>query len=230
MRERFPPGDLPEITVEQMREVDRVMVDELGIRLVQMMENAGRNLADLALARYQPVSCTVLAGPGGNGGGGLVAARHLHNRGVDVQVALSTHELTEVPGEQLAILRRMGVGVADDPPSASLVIDALVGYSLRGDPRGRTADLVRWANTAGPILSLDVPSGLDGTTGRVGDPCATADATLTLALPKTGLRRAPRVVGDLYVADISVPPAVYARLGVDAAVSFASGAIVRLDP
>ncbi len=77
----YPVAELPAITAEQMREVDRVMVDELDIQLLQMMENAGRNLADLAITRYHSSTCTILVGPGGNGGGGLVAARHLHNRG-----------------------------------------------------------------------------------------------------------------------------------------------------
>lgn len=137
----YPSAQLSTVTAEQMREVDRVMVDDLGIRLVQMMENAGRSLADLACTRYQPSTCTVLAGPGGNGGGGLVAARHLHNRGVAVTVVLDGRDLGEVPAHQLGILRRMGVPLVDRPSPASLVIDAMIGYGLRGDPDEATA---RW--------------------------------------------------------------------------------------
>ena len=74
--------DLPAVTAAQMREVDRAMVEDFHIELVQMMENAGRNLADLAVRHFGPRSTVVLAGSGGNGGGGLVAARHLANRGV----------------------------------------------------------------------------------------------------------------------------------------------------
>ena len=77
---------VPALTTEQMRAVDRAMVDDLHIELIQMMENAGRNLAELAISRFSPSSVTVLSGPGGNGGGGLVAARHLANRGCRVQV------------------------------------------------------------------------------------------------------------------------------------------------
>src|SRR5712691_9984033 len=86
-------GSVPWLSVEQMREVDRVMVDELGILLVRMMENAGRNLAQLARhllggdARGR--SIVVLAGPGGNGGGGLVAARHLAVAGAQVTIGLA---------------------------------------------------------------------------------------------------------------------------------------------
>ena len=80
----IPASDLPAITREQMEEVDRVMIDDLHISLVQMMENAGRNLAALAQQRFRPSTVTVMAGSGGNGGGGLVAARHLSNWGVEV--------------------------------------------------------------------------------------------------------------------------------------------------
>jgi NAD(P)H-hydrate epimerase len=76
---------VPALTTEQMRAVDRAMVEDLHIELVQMMENAGRTLADLAITRFSPASVTVLAGPGGDGGGGLAAARHLANRGCQVR-------------------------------------------------------------------------------------------------------------------------------------------------
>lgn len=225
----YPSADLPVITAELMREVDRVMTDELGIQLIQMMENAGRSLVDLAITRYHPSTCTVLAGPGGNGGGGLVAARHLHNRGVDVTVALDGRDLDDVPGHQLAILRRMGVPLAAEPPPASLVIDAMIGYGLRGDPRGAIAGWIDWANgQPSPTLALDLPSGLDATTGRVGSPCILADATLTLALPKVGLRAAPQVVGALFAADISVPPSVYEPMGLHLSAPFPTGAILQM--
>ena len=82
---------VPALTTEQMRAVDQAMVEDLHIELVQMMENAGRGLAELAITRFSPDSVTVLAGPGGNGGGGLVAARHLANRGCQVQAVLQIH-------------------------------------------------------------------------------------------------------------------------------------------
>jgi NAD(P)H-hydrate epimerase len=229
MAEDLPAVHLPAVTAEQMREVDRVMVEDLGIELLQMMENAGRHLAELAVRRYRPASCTVLVGPGGNGGGGMVAARHLHNRGVDVVVVPIMPDPASVPGHQLSILRCMGVPILAQPQPAELTIDALLGYSLRGDPREPAAGWIRWANaSAAPILALDLPSGLEATTGRVGDPCTTADATLTLALPKVGLLGAAQVVGELYAADISVPPSVYNAMGLPVGAAFADGSIVRL--
>ena len=227
----FSTGEIPALPRDQMREVDLFMIEVLGIRLVQMMENAGRNLADLALVRYGPAWGLVLAGSGGNGGGGLSAARHLANRGLAVRVVLSgpVSALTPVPRIQYDILERIGVPIAAEPGPADVVLDAVIGYSLQGDPRGRAADLVRWMNTTpAPVLSLDTPSGLDVTTGRAHDPCVRADATMTLALPKAGLYPAPQT-GDLYLADISVPAAVYDAFGIEIPQLFGDGALVRIN-
>jgi NAD(P)H-hydrate epimerase len=228
---RIAADRTPAVTANQMREVDRAMVQEFHIELVQMMENAGRSLADLAQQLFAPANVAVLAGGGGNGGGGLVAARHLANRGVAVTVTLARaeHELAPVTLQQLDILRRMGVPIASDPAEADLVIDALIGYSLRGNPAGRAAELIEGANRQpAPVLSLDAPSGLDVTTGLAGSPCVKATATLTLALPKTGLGLAPELVGRLYLADISVPQRVYERMGLRVGDLFASGAVVEI--
>ena len=221
---------VPALTTEQMRAVDHVMVEDLHIELVQMMENAGRSLAELAIIRFSPGSLTILAGPGGNGGGGLVAARHLANRGCQVQVVLTEPDrLTPVPAHQADILARMGVTIASRPATADLIIDAVIGYSLRGDPAGAAAQLITWANDqAAPVLALDTPSGLDLTTGTAATPAVWAAATLTLALPKVGLLDAPNV-GELYLADISVPPLVYQRMGIPVPELFRQASLLRID-
>ena len=238
-------SDIPFITTDQMREVDRAMIEDYGILLVQMMENAGRSLAQLAVSRFlggapQGKRVLVLAGPGGNGGGGLVCARRLHNWGAQVQVWLTAapSRMAEVPRHQLAILERMGVPmeVAEAEvtlPQADLIVDAIIGYSLRGFLAGEAASLVRAANIHGtPVLALDVPSGVDTTDGVVYDPAIHAAATLILALPKQGLASAAarERVGELYVADIGVPPELYARPLLDLNVGsiFAEEEIVRL--
>src|SRR5262245_31417476 len=173
----FSFDELPSVSEAQMREVDRLMIDDFHINLLQMMENAGRNLAELCVRVFAPANVALLAGSGGNGGGGLVAARHLTNRGVPVAVTLS-HEGTSmapVPRHQIDILARMDVTFLEQPENADLVIDALIGYSLHGYPSGRTAELVNWANAQGtPVLSLDAPSGLDVTTGKPSKPCVSA--------------------------------------------------------
>jgi NAD(P)H-hydrate epimerase len=144
-------------------------------------------------------------------------------------VLAAPEAMTEVPAHQLDILRRMAVPVVTTPQEPDVVIDAVLGYSLSGDPHGGAAELIRWANArVAPVLALDTPSGLDLTSGRVGTPCTVADATLTLALPKRGLRQAPQVVGTLFAADIAVPPSVFAQLGISVASPFAVGTILRL--
>lgn len=242
----FPTVEkIPFISTDQMREVDRAMMDDFDISLTQMMENAGRNLANLARQRFldgDPRNRTalVLAGSGGNGGGGLVCARRLSNWGANVLVYLASESsrLGEVPAHQLAILQSMGVTITDakgklDLPAADVIVDALIGYSLRGAPTGTSAVLIRAANNhPAPSLALDVPSGVDTATGKAYDPAIKAEATLTLALPKTGLRsdEAQRHVGELYLADISVPPVLYSRppLGIEVGHIFAQSDIVRV--
>jgi NAD(P)H-hydrate epimerase len=173
---------------------------------------------------------TVLAGPSGNGGGGLVAARHLANRGVAVSISLSKPDrLRQTTARQLDILGRIRIHPSPAPAAADVVLDALIGYGLQGDPDAASAPLIEWANGQGqPVLALDNPSGLDVTSGWVGDPCVRADATMTLALPKVGLRKAGEVVGRLFVADISVPPDVYVRFGLSATNAFSGETIVQL--
>ncbi len=225
----FPFVDnLPVLSKDQMVEVDRLMIEKYGICLLQMMENAGRCLAILARDRFlggDPFakSIMVLAGPGGNGGGAMVAARRLANWGANVLVVLSHDEdrLTKVPKKQLAILRAMKVPVfgasRSIEPECDLIIDGLIGYSLDGAPRGNSAELIVRANhNSAPVLSLDVPSGMDASSGEIYRPTIKADATLTLALPKTGLMlsSAKPFVGEHFCADISVPPALYEELGI----------------
>lgn len=227
---------IPSVTADQMREVDRLMTEELHIDLVQMMENAGRALAEQARrmvgASYN-ARIVVLAGGGGNGGGGAAAARRLAIWGADVSLVLARPRasMTPVAARQVEIAERSGAVLADEDAvrGAALIIDALVGYSLRGGPRGRVAELITAANTSHvPILALDVPSGLDPDTGAVHEPTIRASATLTLALPKAGLFApcARGWVGELYLADISVPAAVYRKLRIDVGPIFAKADIV----
>ena len=233
MRAGYPTVDVDAVgwlTETQMLEVDRAMVEDLRIELIQMMENAGRNLAQLVVDLFAPSTVTVLAGSGGNGGGGLVAARHLANRGVDVSVTLARPALAmgPVPAHQLQIVERMGLPVRTKAGHADVVIDALIGYSLKGAPRGRIGELIgRIGDTGEVVVSLDTPSGVDVTDGSVPGVAVRADATMTLALPKVGLRIASQV-GDLYVADISVPPSVYDAVGVGPAPDFSRSSIIRV--
>ncbi len=140
------------LTSREMREIDRLAVEETGPALLQMMENAGRSMAVLTLRKlrdvYPAARVVVLAGPGGNGGGGICAARHLAWRLDEVGVCLSApvEELSEATRVQLDLFLATGrtvVSAADltqsEPPD--LIVDALVGCGLRDAPRGEAAIL-----------------------------------------------------------------------------------------
>jgi NAD(P)H-hydrate epimerase len=233
------PGDIPVLSTEQMVEVDRMMIEEYQITLIQMMENAGRNLAELARrmsgGQVSDRSIAILSGAGNNGGGGLVAARHLHNWGAEISLVLifEPAKLKEIPAHQWHILQKMGIKLDKEPEleKADLIIDALIGYGLSGDPRQPVAGWIDQANNSQvPILALDAPSGLDTTSGTAGSPCINAAATLTLALPKSGLLtpQAAEYVGELYLADISVPPELYRQIGVDVPNLFEVDTIIKV--
>lgn len=214
------------IDTPQMIEVDRLMIETYHIDLIQMMENAGRCLAIVAREVFlsgdpQGKKIAVLAGTGGNGGGALVCARRLHNWGAQVEVFMTKglEKMTPIPGHQRRILEGMGIAVhsGEELPVNSdydLLIDGIIGYSVKGNPRGLAGEMITWVNNqATQVLSLDTPSGLDLTSGTVHTPTVTADATLTLAMPKKGLfyEDAKAVIGHLYLGDISVPPQLYSE-------------------
>jgi NAD(P)H-hydrate epimerase len=210
---------VPAITTEQMREVDRVAVEELGPNLFQMMENAGRGLAltvlEAAGAHRRSTRIVVMAGTGGNGGGGICAARHLANRGADVAVVVSDpNRLTPVAEHQLHVYRATTGRLASisDLPAlpADLIVDAVIGYSLKEAPRGPARRMVEHVGSQRvPVISLDVPSGIDATTGMAPGVHVRASTTLTLALPKRGLDAAE--AGELWLADLGIPIDVYRR-------------------
>ncbi len=221
------------------------MVEEYQIELVQMMEHAGRHFAHLVRERFfdgdvKDRAVVVLAGSGGNGGGALVAARRLHSWGARVRVFVTRlpEKFSPVSRRQLEILPRMAVTVApakaiDTVSFTELVLDGIIGYNLHGAANGAAAELIRWSNSQpAPVLSLDLPSGLDATTGEGREPTVLATATMTLALPKLGLQvpEAEATVGELYLADIGVPRSLYAlpSVGIEVGTVFSRGDLIRL--
>ena len=239
------------ISTEQMRKVDDLMINQYGIELIQMMENAGANLAELAINLMRknfenpsPKNIVVACGLGNNGGGGMVAARHLSNRGFNVTVVLAGAEakLKPIPLKQWNILKKLPVGIIIANSSdtlgvfneTDLIIDAIIGYGMYGKLRGIPAHVIHEIlNTQNQnVLSLDVPSGLNITTGDFNEKlCIRAYATMTLALPKTGLIQdnAKECVGRLYVTDISVPPVLYKSIGIDCQSIFNESSIIKIN-
>jgi NAD(P)H-hydrate epimerase len=235
------PASLTAVNSEEMRRVDRQAMDVYGIDLLQMMELAGRSLALMALEIVRNARAggrvLVLAGPGNNGGGGMVAARHLMGWGCDVGIGLAVEKgrLKSAPEHQWSILQKLRAAQVDVGPSSAgppaLVIDALFGYGFHGQPDTASGHWIRWANAqACPILSLDMPSGLDATTGSHSEPCIRAARTLTLAAPKKGLwaADAQSFVGEVWLADIGIPSQVFCDLGLGAGPVFSNGPIVLL--
>ncbi len=175
----------------------------------------------------------VVAGSGSNGGGGICAARHLANRELNVRLCLAdpTH-LAEVCAFQRKIFQSTRGKEIDalalPAERVDLVLDALIGYGLKASPQGAVAELIGWANGARtPILSLDVPSGVEATTGQAPGECIRPRWTMTLALPKTGLLS--ERTGELFLADIGIPEGVYRRIGLDYTAPFGGRSWVRLD-
>ena len=222
------------VTAHEMRDVDRVAVEDVGLQLLQMMENAGRILAwHVRDARDDDV--IVVAGNGGNGGGGLTCARHLANRDIPTKVVLDRPpgELSGAAAHQSHILDEMNVSVTSgveslaDADERTTIVDALIGYGLSGDVRSPADEYIDWMNDfPGSTVSLDVPSGIDATTGETLGEAVAPARTVTLALPKTGLD-AP--TGELYLADISIPRTVYDRLGIEYEPPFGDDDWVRLE-
>lgn len=229
--------NLPVLTTNQINEIDRLMIEDYGIQLIQMMENAGRNLADLTgqLLGASPArrNICVVCGRGNNGGGGMVAARHLLNRGAIVHIIRLAGNLKEIPALQWLILKKMGI--CNEPnydlSKADIIIDALIGNGLQGKLRSPVVELIETINASGkPILALDAPSGLSQNIGINGHLPIRADATMTLTLPKVGLmdKAARFYVGSLYLAYISVPPSLYQNLRVEVGNIFSENQIIKL--
>ncbi len=231
-----------------MREIQRIAQEEFGYDILQLTENAGRGLARLALAmlggRGKGQVIVILAGGGNKGAAGLCAARHLVNWGFTVEPILADveSETSFAARRQLAILRESGVvepgdmeineiAVEDQLLRAYLVVDALVGYGLEGPPVGIAAAATELAVASKkPILALDVPTGVNATSGHVSEPAIRACTTLAFDLPKKGILEAAAKanVGELYLADLGIPSSVHARMGISIPGLFSEGPLVRL--
>ncbi len=162
----------------------------------------------------------VLAGGGMNGGGGICAARHLANQGLEVYLCLSNaaaltdislwqyHLFQDSPGVEVTVAELLSDRWPLEHEPIDLIVDALMGCRVPKAPQGNDLSLIQWANhSAGPVLSLDIPSGMDATQGNTPGAVMQARWTMTLALPKTGLH--PDKTGELILADIGIPAKTY---------------------
>lgn len=216
-----------EVTKKEMIEIDRLMIEEFGVSIELMMENAGLQIAKMALESGSKF--LILCGHGNNGGDGLCAARHLINWGkeVDVILAASKDKFSGNPLKQLEILEKMGASFkAGDFAEYDLIIDALLGYNIQGNPRAKFASLIKKANSVDvKKLAVDIPSGFDLETGGVFTPCIRAENTLCLTLPKKGLNECD-FAGGIFVGYMSVPSKVFEKMGIDVERKFVSDTII----
>ena len=209
------------LTRAQVREVDRRAIDDYGLPGLVLMENAGRNAANLLreLGIHGPV--VICCGKGNNAGDGFVIARHLENSGIDVRVLLSTpvNSFTGDAATNFAILRRAGTPIEEAPADittgwrdelarADWIVDALLGTGTQGTVREPFTSAIAAINAANrKVLAVDLPSGLDCDSGAVLGECVRAHHTATFVARKPGfdLTCASEFTGAVHVLDIGVP-------------------------
>lgn len=210
----------PALTSQGMRAAEQSAIDDWGVPARVLMETAGRAAAEVAAERLgDPAGkrVAVLAGSGNNGGDGLVVARVLHARGAQVRVAVldSNHESDDRRANREILERladdRLHLG-ADATTFAcwtpDLVVDALLGTGASGPLRGAVEPLAAWANAqACPTVALDVPTGVDASTGEAADGAVRADVTVGFGAAKVGalVSDGAALAGRVVVVEIGVP-------------------------
>lgn len=213
-------SEVPKLTCAQARQMTALATGRYGLPMSELMRRAGVSLAEFTDLLAPDGHILVVVGRGHNGGAGIAAACALAERGRRVWV-VPTHEAENysgVPKEQLERLAALEhVRVRSSLPKMKFggVVDAAVGTGLSGPPRGRTLDVVTVLNNLGSrVVALDVPTGLGADDGSTPGDVVRASATFALALPKQGT--APGgPVGDLYVADLGLPDALFQDLGLE---------------
>ena len=215
------------LTVAEMARADLLAVRH-GVPALTLMENAGHSVAEAAaeLAGPAGAAIAVACGPGNNGGDGFVAARLLHEKGYRVRLGLlGAREALQ--GDAAEMARRWGAAIEPLAPAtlagADLVIDALFGAGLSRPLEGVAAEVVAAINASGkPVVAVDVPSGLDGTTGAIGGAVVQATRTVTFFRRKPGHLLLPgrTLCGEVRLADIGIPERVLEEI---ATRTFANG-------
>lgn len=215
-------------TAKEMEEIDRRAQDEFGISTLIFMENAGRGVyEEIKDMLPKGKKVIIVCGKGNNGSDSFVAARNLMNNNIDFEIFLigNPEELKGNAKTNCNILMKMGALVRmlsfesmeffiRELGYASLIVDAIFGTGLSrevGDPYGT---VIEKTNESGkPVLSVDVPSGLDATSGKILGKCIKATKTITFTLPKTGFIKeyGPEYTGEVIIKDISIPASLLTK-------------------
>jgi NAD(P)H-hydrate epimerase len=208
----------PLYTAAEMRALDSWAIDEQGVPSLELMERAGAEVARVVAELSPRGPVRAVCGKGNNGGDGLVVARLLHGIGIEAEALLlaDPHDLSPDARANHARLAESGtpwrtVGAGELPEmlaGSGCVVDALLGTGFEGTPRAPVDAAIAAVNAAGaPVVAVDVPSGVNGSTGEVEGECVQADITVTFQASKLGLwvhpgkSRARRVD----VVDIGIP-------------------------
>ena len=217
------------LTSTQMKNIDKTAIEDIGIAGPILMENAGLQILEEIRTRFPDINkekVVIIAGKGNNGGDGLVVARHLFNKGCDPCVLLlaSKRELRGDAALNLRIAEKIGVRIYEVPSikewktqkknisQSTLLLDAIFGTGLAKPAHGIYATVINDINRVKAYkIAVDIPSGLSSDTFEIIEPCVRADLTVTLAAPKIAhiFPPAEGYVGELVVADISVPPFLF---------------------
>ncbi len=230
---------LGSVTTAQFEEIERQVIEDLGLAAAALTESAAFGVAEQARRMLGDPSgrpVVVLTGGGYNGLVGAAAGRKLASWGATVTILLAaTRPQLQQPTEQeLGLTEQCGVRIFDPGalvPPAELLIDALVGARLHGTLTGEYAVLAATASKVKiPILAIDLPSGLDADSGKANQPAIRADVTVALGYPKTGVVKpfAANLVGQLLVADIGIPPRLWQQFG-QPAPDFSASPLVAID-
>jgi len=209
------------VSVEEIRRIDQSAIQDYGIPGLLLMENAGRSVSDVISREYKPCKVLIVTGKGNNGGDGLVVARHLANRDYSVRVVLLVDpvRLGADPRLNFSMVNKMNIpwvlmATASEEKisklcqESELVVDAIFGIGIHSPVRGIFEKAIRAINECQrPVVSIDIPSGLDADTGQVHGVAVKATKTVTLALPKRGLfeGEGPGYTGKIEVVDIGIP-------------------------
>lgn len=213
------------VTAEEMREIDRKTIEEIGIPSIVLMENAGSQVArEMMQFIFKPAKIVILSGHGNNGGDGFVTARHLGNHGYDVQTWLigSPEKFTPETTIHFNALIQSGYKVnifsqdnelelKESLIKADIIVDALLGTGATGGLREPYKSIIQFVNqTNATKVAIDIPTGVNSNTGEVVELALIADYTITFTLPKIGQYLYPgtEYIGKLKVVDISIPSIV----------------------